>query len=138
MKVDKGMIFFVSERPDDGADFSIIAIHILGIADTFQECVVVLVLLRIVASLYHLDIASDGFLPGIEAVVVMAGRIVEPEQIIVLAANVAGSPACFKPELSGNNLRIEYSAFLHDLEEIGEIQRQVRLLVEAKTCHFLL
>ena len=74
------MIFFVSERPDDGADFSIIAIHILGIADTFQECVVVLVLLRIVATLDHSDIASDGFLPGIEAVVVVAGRVVESER----------------------------------------------------------
>lgn len=116
------MIFFVSERPDDGADFSIIAIHILGIADTFQECVVVLVLLRIVATLDHSDIASDGFLPGIEAVVVVAGRVVESEEIIVLTANVAGTPACFQPELSGYYFRVEYAAFLHDLEEVGKIQ----------------
>ena len=138
MKVDKGMISFVSERLGYGADLSVIAVHILGIADTSQEGVVVLVLLRVVTPLYHTDIAGNRLFPSAEAVVVMMLRIEQAEEIVVVAANIARTVACFQTELCCHDLRVEHPAVLYDLEEVGEVQRFICSGLKAKIGHFLL
>lgn len=119
------MISFVSERLGYGADLSVIAVHILGIADTFQEGVVVLVLLRVVTPLYHTDVAGNRLFPGVETVVVMMLRIEQAEEIVVVAADIARTVACFQTELCCHDLRVEHTAVLHDLEEVVKVERLV-------------
>ena len=56
-----------------GTNLGVVVVHVLRIADTLQEGVVVFVLLGIVASLYYADITSNGFFPRFEVVVILFG-----------------------------------------------------------------